>query len=190
MDRNISADNPDFRKLIKHISTYAEVGIHPSYLSGDTHSELAVEIGRLTEIIEQPVTQSRQHFLRMQMPQTYRRLIAEGIESDYTMGYAEDIAFRAGTCTPYFFYDLEENKASELKIYPLTIMEGTLRDYLKLTPEDAIVKYKELIERVKSVEGTFISLWHNDSISQDSPWREVYKFMVQELNDTLKGGDA
>jgi hypothetical protein len=185
MDRNISPKNQNFQKLIQHISGYADVGIHPSYLSGDRHEELAKEIKYLREIIGKPVTQSRQHFLRMDLPNTYRRLLKEGITSDYTMGYAEQIGFRSGTCTPHFFFDLDENIITTMKIYPLTVMEGTLRDYLKLNPEQAKEEYKKLIRTVQEVGGTFISLWHNDSLQEDGDWREVFQFMANELNESL-----
>lgn len=185
MDRNISPKNQSFQRLIQHISSFADVGIHPSYSSGDNHQELGQEIKHLSEIINEAVTQSRQHFLRINLPDTYRRLAKEGITSDYTMGYAEQIGFRSGTCTPHLFFDLYQNKETNLKLYPLTIMEGTLRDYMKLSPEKAKEEYKRLIGTIQEVEGTFISLWHNDSLQESSAWRDIYQFMVDELNEVL-----
>lgn len=185
MDRNISPKNQKFQKLIKHISSYADVGIHPSYLSGEKQEEFTLEIKQLKEIVEKPVTQSRQHFLRMDVPNTYNRLVKEGITSDYTMGYAEQLGFRSGTCTPHLFFDLDKNNVTTLTLYPLTVMEGTLRDYLKLKPEEAKEAYKKLISTVQEVGGTFTSLWHNDSLRKDGAWRDVYQFMAEELNSII-----
>lgn len=188
MDRNISPTNKKFQKLIKHISSYAKVGIHPSYLSGDKQGELAQEIGQLEDILNEKVTLSRQHFLRMNVSKTYRRLIRAGIKSDFTMGYAEQIGFRSGTCTPHLFFDFHSNCVTGLMIYPLTIMDGTLRDYLQLSPEQATQKYKMLIDLVDEVGGTFISLWHNDSITQaqNNPWRRVYSDMAAYAGSKLE----
>ena len=61
---------------------------------------------RLENIINTPVTFSRQHFLRLSIPETYQNLIDLDIEEDYTMGYAKYAGFRASTCTPFYFFDL------------------------------------------------------------------------------------
>jgi hypothetical protein len=61
-------------------------------------------------------------------------------------------------------------------------MEGTLRDYMHLKPEAAIEYAKKLINEVKAVNGTFISIWHNESLSNQmrwKDWREVYINIIE-----------
>jgi hypothetical protein len=61
-------------------------------------------------------------------------------------------------------------------------MEGTLRDYMGVTPEKAIEIIELLVEEVKAVNGTFISLWHNESLSELKRWkgwRNVYEEMIK-----------
>jgi hypothetical protein len=41
---------------------------------------------------------------------------------------------------------------------------------------------KPLIDQVKRVDGTFISLWHNDSLNDQKlwkGWRRIYEEMIQ-----------
>jgi len=60
-------------------------------------------------------------------------------------------------------------------------MDGTLRDYKNLNADDSIITIKKLIDEVKAVEGTFISLWHNESLSDQNRWtgwRRVYEEMI------------
>lgn len=49
-------------------------------------------------------------------------------------------------------------------------MDRTLNDYLKLSPEEAHQRISNLIREVKAVQGTFISVWHNGSLSDDREW--------------------
>lgn len=180
-DRSISFTSGAFRDLVKKIDKQAVVGIHPSVASNYKTKKLTDEINRLSAILHHKVSHSRQHYLMLSFPATYRELIKNNIAHDYSMGFASRPGFRAGTCTPYFFYDLEAESVSNLKIYPLCIMDGTLRDYMKLTPDEAIHVVKEHIQAVKKVQGTFVSLWHNDALSNTERWDgwlRVYKTLL------------
>jgi len=75
--------------------------------------------------------------LRLNLPDTYRNLIDEDITDDYSMGYAALPGFRAGICSPYNFYDLDIEVETKLRVHPFMVMDGTLKDYMKLTPTDA-----------------------------------------------------
>ena len=181
-DKNLSYENRHFKSLIKSISDYAYLGIHPSFGSNKAIDKLGVEIKRLENIINTEVVRSRQHFLKLSLPETYRNLLDVDIEEDYTMGFASELGFRAGTCTPYPFYDLDGEVECKLMVYPFQVMEATLKYYLKLSVEDSIVNIKKIIDEVKSVNGTFISLWHNESLSNQFEWvgwRKVYEEMLE-----------
>ncbi|MGQ8338057.1 polysaccharide deacetylase family protein [Sunxiuqinia sp. A32] len=169
-DRNVSPSNENFRKLIKKLADTFPVGVHPSYGSVKKTKRIEREIATLEKIIEQKVDSSRQHFLRLVLPTTYRRLIAAGISNDYTMGYSEQIGFRAGTATPFLFYDLKKEEKTDLKIYPFQTMDVTLNDYLGWTPEEAKDNITKIMLEVKKYGGTFISLWHNESLSDQGKW--------------------
>jgi len=176
-DRNLAHSNQGVIDLIHRVKEFANVGIHPSYASGESSKLLSKEKKRLSDITRSPVIRSRQHFLRFNLPETFRNLIDEGIEEEYSMGYADIPGFRSGTCTPHYFFDLGRNQITRLKIFPLIVMDASLRDYLKLDGEGALKVLKLLIDRVRAVDGVFVSLWHNDSLN-DSPeneWKEVYR---------------
>ncbi len=184
-DRNISISTKAFQSLIKSVGDYAEVGIHPSYASNNNVDQLKTEIKRLHEVVKRDITKSRQHFLKLNLPTTYQHLLEAEIQADYTMGYAAEPGFRAGTCTPFYFYDLDFETSTSLRIYPFTLMDATLRQYLKLTPEQASQRIHKLIDEVKQVNGTFISLWHNSSLSEIhgwQGWRKVYIDLVNYAN--------
>ncbi|MCX6233510.1 MAG: polysaccharide deacetylase family protein [Bacteroidetes bacterium] len=180
-DKNIPHGHPALQALVKSISARNDVGIHPSYGSNKAPGKLKKEIDRLSEITGKEITKSRQHFLKIVMPDTYNRLIDAGITDDYTLGYASEPGFRAGICDPFNFYDLEKENETTLRVHPFTIMDGTLKDYKNLSPPDALEHIKLLFDEVKKVNGTFISLWHNESLGECCrwiEWRNVYEEML------------
>lgn len=185
-DKNIPVTSRKFQLLIKHIADYTRVGIHPSYGSNTNNSRLKMELSRLERILNREVRDSRQHFLKLVMPDTYRSLLDLNIRRDYTMGYASEPGFRAGTSYPFHFYDLDMEVATPLLIYPFMVMDGTLNYYQKKSVDEATQIVKELIDEVKAVNGTFVSLWHNETLNDRgvwTGWRAVYEAMIKYAMD-------
>lgn len=181
-DQNIRPEDEAFKELISNVAQKAQIGIHTSYASNTETKKISEEIKTLEQIINRKVDSSRQHFLKIHLPRTYLKLIKAGINHDYSMGYASQVGFRAGTCTSFFWYDLQLEKQSHLKIHPFAVMDVTLQQYLKLNPTQAIQKIEELLASVKLVDGTFSSLWHNESLSETGKWKgwkAVYEEMLK-----------
>lgn len=182
-DRNINHRNTEFVKLIKQLSDKFELGIHPSYFSSENKRLLSLEKNRLEEIINKTVVCSRQHFLRLRFPETYRSLIHAGITDDYSMVFADQPGFRAGTSYAFDWYDLVYEKHTKLRIHPSCVMDRTLKDYLKLSQTDALNLINEMIDSIKMYGGEFIPIWHNDSINGKGEWAgwdEVYINMLKQ----------
>jgi len=182
-DKNTSTQNVNFKNLIKDLGDHSQIGIHPSYESNEKPKLLKKEITSLSETVHIDITKSRQHYLKIILPSTYRNLINLGVKDDYTMGYADQVGFRASICTPFYFYDLDLESETKLKIHPFAVMDGTLKDYLNTNPDEAIEIIENLIIEVKKVNGCFISLWHNESLSNQGKWKdwlEVYKHLLKK----------
>ncbi len=182
-DKNIPIKNKEFQSLIKSLADYYPIGIHPSYNSNKDINQLSKEIKRLQEITHRNTTKSRQHFLKLILPDTYRNLLENDIKEDYTLGYAEKSGFRASICSPYYFYDLDMEVSTNLKIVPFTVMEATYQYYQNCSPDEALQQIKNLMQKVKDVKGTFVSVWHNESLSDEGiwkGWKKVYELMLEE----------
>ena len=131
-----------------------------------------------------PTTISRQHFLRFSLPETYQNLIDLEINEDYSMGYASHVGFRAGTSIPFHFFDLDFEIQTPLLIYPFALMDTTLNDYMGLTPKQSLGRTKDLLHEVMKVKGTFITLFHNESVSgylRWNGWQRVYETMLKMI---------
>ncbi len=182
-DKNVSYKNKHLIELIQNTKKRYDIGIHPSFASsknGGTE-KVKTEKERLEKICSGKITKSRQHFLRLKFPNTYLQLINAGIAEDYSMGYASQPGFRAGICAPYYFYDLKNEVETNLLIVPFQVMDGTFLNYLKLSPEEAIQQIEEIMIEVKKVGGTFVSIWHNETVTDTGLWKN-YRQVFEKIN--------
>jgi hypothetical protein len=182
-DKNISIHISEFKTLIKSIADVAEVGIHPSYASNDAPEKMTLEIKRLANILNRDIKKSRQHFLKLHFPITYQRLLANDITDDYSMGFASQPGFRAGYSKPFYFYDLENEMKTTLKIHPFAFMDATFQYYQQITPKHALTFALPIIEELKKVKGNCIILSHNASFFNQKGWEgwtETYETILQK----------
>jgi len=182
-DKSLPPSHIEFITKISSLAQKALVGIHPSYASNLSPHILKKEKNDLTAIVDQPIILSRQHYLKVTLPDTYRQLIDLGIKEEYSMGYASQLGFRAGTSRPFYWYDLRKDQKTVLKVVPFCIMDVTLKNYLHLTAEQARLKCISIIENLKAVEGQCSIIWHNSSFYEVegwAGWEEVYKSLLKE----------
>jgi len=84
-----------FKRLVEYYAHVYKIGVHPSWQSGDDESLLKEEIEWLEVMSDKKILSSRQHFIRLTLPDTYRQLIWAGIQKDFSMGYGSINGFRA-----------------------------------------------------------------------------------------------
>ncbi|MFO7574947.1 MAG: polysaccharide deacetylase family protein [Bacteroidales bacterium] len=181
-DRNNPADSRLYRELAGDISARYTTGIHFSYNCGRNHKLAAKEIQRFRKVTGRDPEESRQHYLLVDFPGTYRALEAAAIKTDYSLGYASAPGFRAGISKPFRLYDLQSDRITNLTIAPFAIMDVTLKDYMKLTPAGAKSQIEAVMKEVRNTGGSFVSIWHNSSLTERNGWegwREVFEFTVK-----------
>lgn len=177
-DKNIPPSNKQLQQLIKNLSEKYEVGIHPSWQSGDDVSLLHSEVERLKSITNSEVKSSRQHYIRMTFPDTYRQLIAAGIDKDHSMGYGSINGFRASYCLPYKWFDLEKNDVTNLTIYPFCWMEANSHFEQHYSLQQATEELEHYISIIKQVDGMLITIMHNHLLGDEQlfkGWKEMYR---------------
>ena len=104
------------------------------------------------------------------------------------MGFPSEAGFRAGTSKPFYFYDLKNEKATPLKIFPVTFMDANFMNDKISAREKIMENITGLIHQVKEVNGTFISIWHNHTVSETEEfkgWRYIHDQMIQHLAEVL-----
>jgi hypothetical protein len=183
-DKNILPNKRAIQKLIKqHVQKY-DIGLHPSWQSGDNFLLLKKEKKQLENIIGLPVKNSRQHYIRFNLPKGYRRLIDAGITDDYSMGYGSINGFRASVASPFYWYDVENEIQTDLKIHPFCFMEANSFYEQKLTAEQAYSEMMHYYSTCKNVGGQMITVWHNNIFGTDSEfkgWKEKYEQFIARV---------
>lgn len=188
-DRNISFDNLFHKKLIKNLSQNLSIGLHPSYSSNGNPMQLAIEKKRISELLEYPVTHSRQHYLKLEIPKTYQRLIKEGFKHDYTLGFAEQPGFRAGIARPFKWFNLAKDREEDFTLHPFAYMDGTLLEYMGCSIDSAKEIIDNLIDEVAEFGGDFVFIWHNETIGDYGKWKgwsSVLKHTLDTAKEKLK----
>lgn len=178
LDTAFPIENKAFIELIRGLAAQSDLGLHPSYRSNTSYLLKEKEQDALEKLSKKKIDRSRQHFLKLRFPDTYKELMFTGIMHDYSMGWHDRIGFRAGISRSFPFYDIYKEQETEFMIYPFMAMDRTLKDYMKLTPEIAQQEITTLKKQVDEVGGRFIMIWHNESVSNEGEWkgwREVFE---------------
>jgi len=143
-DKNISPNNNKFRYLIKSVADYSSVSLAASYSSFYNIDLLKKEKKNLANVINRPVSCARLRYNRVDIPESYRTLVDAEFTDDFTMGYTHEIGFRAGTCSPFYFYDINLELQQPIKVYPFAI-----HDYAnELLGGNGKVKWLSLYEEI------------------------------------------
>ncbi len=184
-DHNIDPKNRIMKKLAIKLHRKALVGLHPSFYSSDIPKKITVEKKTLEGYTDKKIARSRQHYLRFSVPDTYRHLLHNHIEEDYSMAYAEMPGFRAGTCTPFYFFDVEKDVVTSLKIFPSPIMESTFRDDMIMPVQEALPYFIQYFEEVNKVNGCFIPIFHNDTLAANN--KQHFRWLHQQILQYIRG---
>jgi len=183
-DKNVSTSSRKFQELVEYYCATYNVGIHPSWQSGDDPSLLKEEIEWLEVVGDKDVIASRQHYIRLTVPETYRRLIAAGIRKDFSMGYGSVNGFRASVCTCFKWYDLEKDHVTPLIVYPFCFMDANSFYEEKHTPSQAFDELMLYYNAVKRVNGMLITIWHNSILGADRStigWSRMFEIFMKEM---------
>lgn len=180
-DKNISIENREHQQLIISLDKDFEVNLHPSYNSNGDIQLIDNEKSKLEKLLSRKVIRSRQHFLRFQLPNTYQVLNSIGFKHEYSMGFAEHVGFRSGTAKSHHWFDLTQNKKTDLIVHPFAYMDGTLNEYMQLSIQESKQKIQQLYNEVCEFGGDFIFIWHNETIGDYKKWKgwsEVLRFTL------------
>ncbi len=183
-DKNINVQKRKFISLIKQVSDYCRIGLKASYFALEDKALLKKEKLRLEAITNSSLSASRQSFSKLNLPESYRNLVELEIPEDYTMGYINHIGFRAGTCTPFFFYDLDYEIQTPLRINTYHLLDHALLKTHSLL--DKKLMLNRLIAEVRQVNGTFVSVFHNYTFSKIERWKgykELFNIIIESADE-------
>ena len=178
-DKNVSTNNNRFRYLIKSIADYSIVSLSTSFVSTSDKNVLREEKKQLGNLINRPITFARLRYNKVNVPITYRNLVETEFTDDFSMGYTHEIGFRAGTCTPFYFYDINTEVRQPIKIHPFAMHDYALVKYK--TKDEVFEKMDRVYRLVKQVKGDFVLVFSNELLGGKQPldWMELYQSMLK-----------
>lgn len=173
-DGEYELEHPAIRGLIRASAERGhEIGLHPSYASCSAPEVIKDEFLRLRRVCEEEgVAQNhwggRHHYLRWSARETAGHWESAGLAYDSTLGFADRIGFRCGTCYEYPLFDLAGRSLLNLRERPLLVMDVSLisPEYMGIDDVDAAVAKVAGIKRAcRQFSGDFTLLWHNDRLT-------------------------
>ena len=98
------------------------------------------------------------------------------------MGYSYQVGFRAGTCTPFQFYDIPLEVQQPIKVCPFVLHDYALREIHK--KKELERRMDAIYNEIKLVKGTFISVYYNELLGSDHTfdWKEVYHQLITKYH--------
>ena len=156
--------------LSKKLKDNAVGLLRPCASSKEKQNEIRDGLSKLKKIFPEPIPLISQQLEPLRFPICYLNLLKAGITTDFSMGYPNFSGFRAGTCTPFNWYDLQLEKVTPLVINSYCITDQQLQ-YLPLpAAQETISKYLSV---VKKVNGSFHSGWNLRSLSPNPKYKKL-----------------
>lgn len=160
---------------VRHIADRGwEVGLHGGYYAYNDISAIRREKARLEQVLGEPVTGYRNHYLCFQVPDTWEILARAGFRYDTTLGYSNVAGFRNGLCHPFRPYHRNSGRAVDIVEIPLALMDCTLFKERSLARAWDISRH--LIDVAERYNGVITINWHNIIFSTPfrAPWKALY----------------
>jgi hypothetical protein len=183
-DKNNNINKKKFVSLIKSVADYSKVGLKVSYFGLDNLQIVKKEKQQMESIVNYELEATRNSFSKLNIPESYRNLIELEVKQDFTMGYIDQLGFRAGTCTPFQFYDLDYEIQTPLQVNTFHLFDSALLKKASLL--DKKEEMQRLIAEIKKVNGTFAPVFHNHSFSNEERWRgfrELFSDVLDSANE-------
>lgn len=176
--KNLGHNNLQYHSMIKSMGDYGRIGLLIGYEAIRDIAVLREEKKRWEAIVNRDVEAAASPFYGINLPHLYNNYDELEIVRDYSMGYPDMIGFRAGTCSPFLYYDLNLERISPLTLYPVAINSVAFK-------RRSFFEIKTVLERlhtqVKAVDGQLYIAFKNSDF-QEGKLREKYFQILEKMN--------
>ncbi len=166
-----------YKEQVLDLLGQEEVTLHGSPESAFNLDILNQELNHLKTLGFSPKG-FRTHYLHFDYQKSFSILEEAGILYDSTLGYWENIGFRAGISFPFFPFNIKENRPFRVLEIPLIVMDTTLHSAkaMNLSKRSARLRLKRLIDLAAKYQSHLSLLWHNSTFDPiDYPgWGSLY----------------
>lgn len=181
-DNNISLAHAQSSRLIARFKENGFLGILLSYRSGKSIGDIGKEKKKIEEISHLNVEKCRVSYIRNNFPNYYQNVAEAGFKEDYSMQFSSTIGFRAGICIPFRFFDLTQNKCTDLVIHPIVFSDTILKFKMKISSGEVLSSICPIVEEVAAVGGDFAFVFHNETFGENRYWKnwnDIYEKILK-----------
>ena len=143
-DQGITKHEKYLHYLIKATADYCNVSLLVSQAGRKSLKDFQKERIDFQEHIHHSVRHVRFTQNLRNLNESYKILAAEEIHEDYSMGYPNELGYRASTAIPFYFFDLANDYETALLLHPVVATENWVR---KKTPQKAIAIIEKLHQK-------------------------------------------
>ena len=168
---------PAVASMIRDLDTGGwEIGLHGSYNSYKDIGLLKAEKSVLEDVLGKQVTGIRQHYLNLDIPETWQLQREAGFEYDASYGKKRDIGWQENKYQPFV------DESSGMYVIPLALMECYLFSKAHNDPEKAWQFTRNLMDEAEDNNALFTVLWHQRMFNEEEypGYANVYRKIIEE----------
>ena len=177
--KNLSYNRNVYQRIIKSIGDYSNLGLLLGYEATQEQEILIKEKKRWEQIVNEELDNVLIKRHTINFPDAYKKMEKLNLAADYSMGFKKTLGFRAGTCTPFLFYDLDLEQLLPLTIYPSAFNSIALES---TDINDIIDQIKGIKENIDHVNGYFLGIFENKDFA-DNFDDKITKEIIQLIHD-------
>jgi len=159
--------------LVKYVSDYLDTGLLFAAYGTEQLETMKAEKKRLEGLTHRAIGPAAILEQQIDLPHRYRMMVELEIRQEASMYYYDEPGFRAGTATPFLFYDLDYEIKTPLTVYPIAA-DAT---FLGGMPEgERFERLNGIYKEVDRVSGHFmVSLKNTDLMDKKKTkfWRKL-----------------
>src|SRR5690625_380722 len=178
-NKNIGYNRQTYHAMIKSMGDYGKIGLLIGYEAIYDINLLRKEKKRWENIANQELEMALTNEYGINLPELYNNFDVIEIANDYSMGFPEEIGFRAGTCTPFLYYELNLERISSLTIHPTTFNS-------KAFEPKSFFEVKTVLEKIKSeiqsVQGNLVMLYKNTDFIEGGRQEKFFQ-ILEKMNE-------
>ena len=160
-----------------------EIGLHTSRMGFRRNSVLNKEKSRLTQLVgKENLSGVRNHYLSGNFPKIWEVYEKHNLKYDASLGWSNNLGYRAKTSNPFSPINLKELKTFNLVEFPLIIMDSAIED----KGADYIFdQCSHFIKEAAKNKSVITLLWHTDRIynPEYENYGLAYSKILQLLTD-------
>ena len=144
--------NLRFRKIIKKTGDFFSLGLLTSVKAQiDSKKQIQREKSDFQKLTNRTIFDVRLSNGIINLRKDYEMLYENEFKNDFSMGYLDRIGFRAGTATPYYFYDVSREFQLSLKLTPIFATEESLKKIINPSPFEKLRAVYEMLPLESSI---------------------------------------